>query len=88
MYAFGTAQTIVTGRWFRDDLNAAYARLEKFIPERHKAETHAMAISLELDPDLVQAVNVFPEMFHCSGFALFGKATKDASCTTAAFSTT
>ena len=77
MYAFGTAQTIATGRWFRDDLDAAYARLEKFIPERHKAETHAMAVSLELDPDLVQAVNVFPEMFHCSGFALFGKATKD-----------
>ncbi len=77
MYAFGTAQTIATGRWFRDDLNSAYARLEKFIPERHKAETRAMAVSLELDPDLVQAVNVFPEMFHCSGFALFGKATKD-----------
>ena len=77
MYAFGTAQTIVTGRWFRDDLNAAYARLEKHIPDRHKAETHAMAVSLELDPELVQAVNVFPEMFHCSGFALFGKATKD-----------
>ncbi len=51
MYAFGTVQTVVTGRWFRDDLNAAYARLEKFIPDRHKAETHAMAVSLELDPE-------------------------------------
>jgi len=77
MYAFGTAQTILTGRWFRDDLEAAYSRLEKHIPERHKVETRAMAVSLGLEPDLVEALNVFPEMFHCSGFALFGKATKD-----------
>ncbi|MDX1928220.1 MAG: C45 family autoproteolytic acyltransferase/hydrolase [Pirellulaceae bacterium] len=77
MYAFGTAQTIVTGRWFRDDLDAAYAKLAKHIPERHKVETRAMAESLGLDKDLVEALNVFPEMFHCSGFALFGKATKD-----------
>jgi hypothetical protein len=77
MYAFGTAQTIVTGRWFRDDLDAAYAKLSKHIPERHKVETRAMAASLGLEPDLVEALNVFPEMFHCSGFAIFGKATKD-----------
>ena len=77
MYAFGTAQTIVTGRWFRDDLDAAYSKLAKHIPERHKVETRAMAESLGLDKDLVEALNVFPEMFHCSGFALFGKATKD-----------
>ncbi len=77
MYAFGTAQTIATGRWFRDDLDAAYAKLAKHIPERHKVETRAMAVSLGLEPDLVEALNVFPEMFHCSGFALFGKATKD-----------
>lgn len=77
MYAFGTAQTIVTGRWFRDDLDAAYAKLAKHIPERHKVETRAMAVSLGLEPDLVEALNVFPEMFHCSGFALFGKATQD-----------
>ena len=77
MYAFGTAQTIATGRWFRDDLNAAYERLEKHIPERHKIETRALAAGLNMDPDLIEVVNVFPELFHCSGFALFGKATKD-----------
>ncbi len=76
MYAFGTAQTIVTGRWFREDLETAYARLAPHIPERHKAETRALAASLELNPDLIEALNVFPEMFHCSGFALFGKATE------------
>ena len=77
LYTFGTVQTIATGRWFREDLEAAYVRLAPHIPERHKAETRALARSLELDERLVETLNVFPELFHCSGFALFGKATKD-----------
>lgn len=75
--AFGTVQTVVNGRWFREDLENAYARLAPHIPEQHKQETRALAKSLGLDPRLVETVNVFPELFHCSGFALFGKATKD-----------
>ena len=77
LYTFGTAQTIRTGRWFRSDLEAAYKRLSPHIPERHKRETQAMAAALDLDPELVEALNVFPELFHCSGFAVFGKATAD-----------
>ncbi len=77
LHTFGTAQTIRTGRWFRHDLEDAYARLSPHIPERHKTETRAMAAALGLDEGLVQTLNVFPELFHCSGFALFGKATKD-----------
>ena len=77
LYTFGTAQTIRTGRWFRSDLDAAYKRLAPHIPERHKRETRAMAAALDLDPKLVEALNVFPELFHCSGFAVFGKATAD-----------
>ncbi len=76
MYAFGTAQTILTGRWFREDLEIAYSKLSPHIPERHKVETRALASSLELNPDLIEALNVFPELFHCSGFAIFGKATE------------
>ncbi|NQV28273.1 MAG: peptidase C45 acyl-coenzyme A:6-aminopenicillanic acid acyl-transferase [Rhodopirellula sp.] len=75
LYTFGTAQTIRTGRWFRSDLEAAYQRLSPHIPDRHKRETRAMAAALDLDPELVEALNVFPELFHCSGFAVFGKAT-------------
>lgn len=77
LYSFGTAQTIVTGKWFRDELERAYTQLEPHIPERHKRETRALAMSLNLDPRLVETVNVFPELFHCSGFALFGSATVD-----------
>lgn len=77
LHTFGTAQTIRTGRWFRHDLEAAYQRLAPHIPARHKAETRAMAAALGLDERLAQALNVFPELFHCSGFAVFGRATKD-----------
>ena len=77
LYGFGTVQAIVTGRWFREDLEAAYQRLAPHIPHRHKVETRALAAALKLDPKLVETINVFPELFHCSGFALFGSATQD-----------
>lgn len=77
LYTFGTAQTIRTGRWFREDLESAYERLATYIPADHKRETRALAASLGLDPRLVETLNVFPELFHCSGFAVFGKATTD-----------
>lgn len=77
LYAFGTVQTIVNGRWFRHDLDAAYERLARHIPDDHRRETRALAASLNVSSQVAEVVNVFPEMFHCSGFAVFGKATKD-----------
>lgn len=77
LHTFGIVQTVRTGRWFRHDLDAAFRQLEPHIPQRHRAETRAMAAALGLDNRRVQALNVFPELFHCSGFALFGRATRD-----------
>lgn len=77
LYAFGTVQTIRTGRWFRQDLESAYQRLAPYIPEDHKRETRALAEALAVDPQLAETLNVFPELFHCSGFAVFGRATAD-----------
>lgn len=77
VYGFGSVQTIVTGKWFRHELESAYQRLSPFIPDRHKQETIALADSLGVDRRLMEVVNVFPELFHCSGFAVFGSATKD-----------
>jgi hypothetical protein len=76
LYGFGLAQTISTGRWFREDLDRAYARLKPFIPERHLVETRALAQALDMDEHLIEVLNVFPELFHCSGFAVFGSATE------------
>lgn len=77
LYTFGTAHVIRTGHWFRHDLEDAFARLNPHIPERHKVEMRALASSLGLDPKTVEILNVFPELFHCSGFAVFGSATAD-----------
>ncbi|GAA5510963.1 C45 family peptidase [Novipirellula caenicola] len=77
LYTFGTVNTIRTGRWFRHDLDAAYARLAPHIPEDHKRETLAFAKAINIDPSTAHAINVFPELFHCSGFAVSGPASKD-----------
>lgn len=77
LYSFGTVQTIRTGRWFRHDLEEAYARLEPHIPADHQRELTAMAGELGWDPELIKVLNVFPELFHCSGFAVFDTATRD-----------
>jgi hypothetical protein len=77
LHAFGTVQTIINGRWFRQDLEAAYQRLRPHIPEDHLEETRAMALSLGIPAQTMEVLNVFPELFHCSGFAVFGAATVD-----------
>ncbi|MFN9719453.1 MAG: C45 family autoproteolytic acyltransferase/hydrolase [Planctomycetota bacterium] len=77
LYTFGMVNTVRTGRWFRHDLGDAYSRLSPHIPERHKRETQALAAALGLEPEIVEVLNVFPELFHCSGFAVFGSATTD-----------
>ena len=75
LYGFGFVQTIANGRWFRADLDRAYQELKPHIPARHIAETRALARALEIDEHLMEILNVFPELFHCSGFAMFGSAT-------------
>lgn len=77
LYSFATVHVIRTGNWFRHDIEAAYARLAPHIPERHKRETRALAAALELPAETLEVLNVFPEMFHCSGFAVFNSATVD-----------
>lgn len=77
LYAFGTANTIMTGKWFRTELDGAFAQLQKHIPQSFRQENHALALALGRPAEVVDSLNVFPEMFHCSGFALFGSATVD-----------
>ncbi|WP_153557492.1 C45 family autoproteolytic acyltransferase/hydolase [Roseimaritima sediminicola] len=77
LYTFGTVNTVRTGRWFRHDLDAAYQRLAPFIPADHRRETVAFAAAAGVQPHTAEILNVFPELFHCSGFALFGRATVD-----------
>ncbi|MFO0939389.1 MAG: C45 family peptidase [Pirellulales bacterium] len=77
LYTFGTANTIMSGKWFRSELDSAFAILQKHIPQRFRDENRALAVALGRPTEVVDSLNVFPEMFHCSGFALFGAATVD-----------
>ncbi len=77
LYLVGIAKTVQTGRWFLDDLRDAYKRLETYIPQAHKIEMDAMAKSSGVRAEEVRLANVFPELFHCSGFAVFGSATQE-----------
>jgi hypothetical protein len=53
--------------------------LRRHIPERIKEEMRGVADGAGLDYDDVEAANLFPEAFHCSGIAVMGKATKNGS---------
>lgn len=71
----GVVGTVRNGTWFLDDLRAAYKRLEPFLTEDWKAEVDGLADGAGVTRDEARLANIFPELFHCSGFALFGKAT-------------
>ena len=45
--------------------------------ERYYREMDALASAAGLSREEIRLANFFPELFHCSGFALFGKATQD-----------
>jgi hypothetical protein len=51
----------------------------KFIPERFFDEMRGIADGAGVDVQDVVVANFIPELFHCSGFALSGSATKDGT---------
>lgn len=75
LYSIGIAKTIESGRWFLNDLRDAWKRLEPHIPQDHKTEMIAMAEAIGVSAEEAQLANIFPELFHCSGFAVWGSAT-------------
>ena len=64
---------------FSGGIENAWLRTGKFIPPRHREEMQGMADGAGIPLEQVQLTNVFPELFHCSGFALFGKATRNGT---------
>lgn len=52
---------------------------EKYVPERFYEEMRGVADGSGVPYDDIVRANFIPELFHCSGFALSGKATKDGT---------
>ena len=76
IYGVGVGSSFDKGKWFFGEIEQAQARLQPFIDPRYLREMDAIAAGAGLDKEEVRLANVFPELFHCSGFALQGKATK------------
>jgi hypothetical protein len=55
------------------------ATQKKFVPERFHEELKGVADGAGMDVQDIIVANFIPEMFHCSGFALAGSATKDGT---------
>jgi hypothetical protein len=69
------ADSVKERDFFAGTIEKAYARCEKFIPERYLREVDALADAAGLPRKDARLVQIFPELFHCSGFALMGRAT-------------
>lgn len=58
-------------------LREAWRRARPFLKKEHLEELRGLAAGAGLPLEEVQEANILPELFHCSGFALMGRATKD-----------
>lgn len=77
LYGVGVGSSFDKGRWFFGEIEEAVRRTGPFIDPRHLREMDAIADAAGLAHEEVRLSNFFPELFHCSGFALLGKATVD-----------
>ncbi|MES2705680.1 MAG: C45 family peptidase [Verrucomicrobiota bacterium] len=77
LYGVGVGSSFEKGRWFFGEIEEAVRRTSPFIDPRHLAEMDAIAAAAGVQPEEIRLSNFFPELFHCSGFALLGKATPD-----------
>lgn len=77
IYAAGTAASLAKGVSFIDKTDEAVKRTRPFVPERFYAEMDALAKGLGYETQDVYRLNNFMELFHCSGVAVRGSASKD-----------
>ncbi|MFM1768730.1 MAG: hypothetical protein RJA22_1259 [Verrucomicrobiota bacterium] len=75
LYGVGVGSSFAKGRWFFGEIEDAQRRLMPFIDPRYLAEMDALALASGHEKEEARLANFFPELFHCSGFALLGDAT-------------
>lgn len=77
LYLVGLAYSLNRGTWFLDEIRGAMARLDRHTPEEYLVELRGLADGADLPYEELHLASYFPEIFHCSGFALSRSATKD-----------
>lgn len=65
------------GKWFFGEIESAQARVELYCDPRYLKEMDAIAAAVGTHRHEGRLANFFPELFHCSGFSIFGRATRD-----------
>lgn len=78
LYAVGAAQALLDpDRAALAKVKEAYERCLPHIPENILEELRGLADGAQVPLEQVRTTNMIPELFHCSGFAVWGRATKD-----------
>jgi hypothetical protein len=75
LYGVGVGSSFAKGKWFFREIEEAQQRLAPHMRPEYIQEMDALAFAAGLEKEEVRLANYFPELFHCSGFALFGDAT-------------
>ena len=79
VYGVGLLYSLQKGKWFPEEARKLGVRQRAHIEDAYINEMRGLADGAGLDFAQVQAANLFPEFFHCSGAALFGRATRDGN---------
>ena len=77
VYVVGAGQTFRSGKWFFDEMADIERRCGPYIPPRFLDECDALSDAAGVSRRDGRCANLFPELFHCSGIAVRGKATRD-----------
>lgn len=77
LYGVGVGSSFIRGSWFFGDIEEAQARLLPHMNPDYLRELDALAEAAGLHRQQARLGNFFPELFHCSGFAVFDEATED-----------
>ncbi len=77
IFAAAAVASLQKGESFIEQTDEAVKRTKPFVPKRFYREMDALAESLGYARQDVYRLNNFMELFHCSGVAVKGKASKD-----------
>ncbi|NOX96937.1 MAG: hypothetical protein GXO98_02540 [Nitrospirae bacterium] len=77
VYGVGLYYSLEKGQWFLNEAKKVIERQRPFIAPEYFEEMRGLADGSGVPLEIIQAANIFPEFFHCSGVAVFGRATKN-----------
>ncbi|MBU4286108.1 MAG: peptidase C45, partial [Verrucomicrobia bacterium] len=75
VYGVGLAYSLEKGQWFINEARALIERQRPYMDPAYIEEMRGLAEGSGISLEEVQIGNIIPEFFHCSGVAVFGKAT-------------